>query len=95
MESTVTKDLSKVTNILGNPYNVILFNDYVHPFDAVVAQVMKATGCAPANAMAITLNAHTQGKAVAFTGYKERCEVVESILSGPPLKLKTAIESAA
>jgi len=92
MELTVNKDLSKVANILGKPYNVILFNDDVNPFDAVVAQVMKATRCTPEKAMDITLKAHTKGKTIAFTGHRERCEVVDSILSGPPLKLKTAIE---
>jgi len=92
MELTVNKDLSNVNNILGKPHNVILFNDDVNPFDAVVAQVMKATKCTPEKAMDITLKAHTQGKTIAFTGHKERCEIVESVLSGVPLKLKTSIE---
>ena len=34
-----------VTSILGNPYNVVLFNDDSHDCDEVQAQVVKATGC--------------------------------------------------
>jgi ATP-dependent Clp protease adapter protein ClpS len=94
MGLTAEKDVEKISNIFGKPYNVILFNDDVNPFDAVVLQIIKATKCLPEKAMAIALEAHTNGKAVSFTGYKERCEVIESILSGPPLKLMTSLEPA-
>jgi hypothetical protein len=38
--------------------------------------------------------AHSKGTAVVFSGSKERCEHVESILAGPPTRLTTSIESA-
>ena len=86
-------NLSEVSNLLGKPHNVILFNDDVNPFDSVVAQITKATKCSMDKAMSIALEAHTKGKSVAFSGYLERCEVVEQVLSGPPLRLGTSIES--
>ena len=38
------------------------------------------------------IEAHTNGRAIAYTGGKERCELVESILA--EIKLMTKIEQA-
>ena len=81
-----------VTSILGNPYSVIIFNDSVHSMDEVVAQLMKATGCSEIRAHQIMLGAHKTGRAIAYTGSRERCELVESILA--EIKLMTKIEQA-
>lgn len=93
---TTTKifDDTATTNILGGPYNVILFNDDHHAFDDVVLQVIKAVKCDPQRAISITMEAHANGQAIAFSGHKEACEHVESLLSGPPLRLATDIQKA-
>jgi len=94
-ENTVipTTDIS-TSNILGQPHNVLLFNDEQHSMDEVSVQIIKATNCSPERAIAIMYEAHSKGTAVVFSGSKERCEHVESILAGPPTRLTTSIESA-
>lgn len=62
------------------PWNVILLNDDLHTFDEVIYQVIKATGCGTAAASAVTMEAHTEGEAVCFTGPRERCEHVALVL---------------
>jgi len=81
-------------NILGSPYNVILFNDDHHSFEEVILQVVKAVKCSMTKALAIVMEAHSAGQAVAFTGGLERCEHVDSILAGPPCSLSTDIQPA-
>jgi ATP-dependent Clp protease adapter protein ClpS len=85
-------DKVDVTSIIGNPYNVIIFNDSVHSMEEVVTQLMKATGCDEMRAHQIMLGAHKTGRAIAYTGGRERCELVESILA--EIKLMTKIEQA-
>lgn len=92
--STLIEDLTDTTAILGHPYNVILFNDNSHSYTDVVLQVQRAVKCSVEEAERITHEAHQKGEAIAFSGYKERCEYVDSILSGPPLKLRTDIRQA-
>ena len=65
---------------LGQPWTVILFNDEVHAFDEVIAQVQKATGCSPSEAFQITYAAHSHGQAVAFVGDRPQCEQVAKVL---------------
>lgn len=74
------------------PWMVILFNDAVHAFDAVVAQVRKATGCSPGEAFQITYTAHTNGQAVAYVGDKAQCEEVARILG--EINLRVTLEEA-
>jgi len=82
------------SNILGQPHNVLLYNDEQHSMDEVSVQIIKATNCSSERAIAIMYEAHSKGTAVVFSGSKERCEHVESILAGPPTRLTTSIESA-
>ena len=91
---TGTIDDVDVSNIFGMPHNVILFNDNVNSFEDVIIQIIAAVNCSPSRAGSIALEAHEKGRAVAFSGHLERCESVESILSGPPLNLGTKIEHA-
>jgi ATP-dependent Clp protease adapter protein ClpS len=77
---------------LGNPHNVILFNDDHHTMDEVANQIMKATSCGAEKAFMIMLEAHNNGRAIVFSGSLERCELVESILS--EIRLGTKIEQA-
>lgn len=92
MSDTLTIKQTGTTNILGSPYNVVLFNDDNHSMDEVVAQIMKATACNAGQAATIMLEAHNTGRAIAFSGSLERCELVESILT--EIKLGTKIEQA-
>jgi ATP-dependent Clp protease adapter protein ClpS len=80
------------TTILGKLYNVILFNDDNHDMMEVVEQIIKATKCDVSKATAVMMEAHRNGRAIAFTGGIERCEHVESILN--EIRLGTKIEPA-
>jgi len=70
----------EISNILGKPYKVILFNDDTNTMEAVARQIIKATHCSGEQAINIMIEAHSTGEAVVFTGSKERCELVAEIL---------------
>jgi len=70
------------------PWNVILINDDWHTFDEVIVQLMKATGCSPEQAGEIAWQVHTQGEALCYTGPRERCEHVASILEEIELRVR-------
>ena len=73
-----------------DPARVILFNDDIHTFDEVIAQLIKATHCTGARAEALAMEVHTNGKAVVFGGELARCMEVSGILE--EIKLMTQIE---
>lgn len=75
---------------LGNPWQVVLFNDEVHSFDEVILQIQKAAGHSLEKATEITLRVHHNGKAVVYIGSKEDCEKVAAILG--QIKLTTVVE---
>jgi ATP-dependent Clp protease adaptor protein ClpS len=56
------------------PYHVVLHNDDFHSFEFVVDVLRKALGLSAERAYQLTLQAHTQGKAVVWTGAKEVAE---------------------
>lgn len=56
------------------PYNVILENDDHHTFEFVVAVLTKALGYSVERSLQLTLQAHTSGRAIVWTG---PCEVAE------------------
>lgn len=89
---TIVKKETDTTNLLGKPYNVILFNDNHHDMIEVSVQIIKAIHCSSGRAFAIMLEAHMKGRAIVFTGSKERCELVENILA--EIRLGTKIEPA-
>ena len=64
----------------GLPYFVILYNDDFHTLDQVVLQVQKATGASASDAFEITMQAHTNGKAVCYSGDHDECAKVANIL---------------
>ena len=68
------------------PWNVLLYNDDHHGFEEVILQVQKATGVSLERAYDITVEAHTQGRAICYTGPLERCEHVAAILRQIQLK---------
>ena len=90
--ATSTEKDTDTSTLLGKPYNVILFNDDHHGIFEVTLQIIKATGCNTEKAFNIMMEAHTNGRAVCFSGNRERCEHVESILS--QIGLGTKIEQA-
>jgi ATP-dependent Clp protease adaptor protein ClpS len=89
---TQTQHEEDIGTGLDQPWMVILFNDDFHAFDAVVAQVQKATGCSPGEAFQITYTAHTNGQAVAYVGDKAQCEEVAKVLG--EIDLRITLEEA-
>jgi ATP-dependent Clp protease adapter protein ClpS len=76
---------------VGLPAKVILFNDEVHTFDEVIAQIIKAIGCSFDKAEALTWEVHLRGKAIVFSGEMSECLKVSSVLE--EIALHTQIES--
>lgn len=74
---------------LEKSWMVILFNDDFHSFDEVITQLQKATGCSLEMAEHIAVTAHNDGEAIAFTGDREKCEIVANILE--EIKLRTEL----
>jgi len=94
--SIQTPDLKTTTDIstlLGKPHKVVLFNDEHHSFEEVVIHVQRSVKCDLNKAYSITIEAHNNGKAIAYQGNLETCEMVESRLAGPPLRLCTEIQA--
>ena len=76
--------------LIEEPAKVILFNDDVHSFEEVITQLIKALGCAEPHAESLALEAHTNGKAMVFTGSMVKCIEVSGILE--EISLVTQIE---
>ena len=76
--------------ITQEPAKVILFNDEIHTFDEVIAQLMKAIRCTHAKAEGLAWEVHTNGKAIVFGGELIRCMEVSHILE--EIQLMTQIE---
>ena len=72
------------------PATVIPFNDDVHTFEEVIAQLIKATGCSTARAEAIAWEVHTRGKSAVYEGPMDECVRVSAILE--EIALHTQIE---
>ncbi len=72
--------LEETSTVVIEPWNVILFNDDWHTFEEVIAQLILATSCSAEQAAHIAWDAHTEGEAVCYTGSRERCELVASVL---------------
>jgi ATP-dependent Clp protease adapter protein ClpS len=87
----VTTESSNDTKTeLGNPWQVVLFNDEVHTFDEVILQLQKAAGYSLEKATELTLRVHNNGKAVVYIGEKEDCEKVAGVLG--QIRLITQVE---
>lgn len=65
---------------IGEPWKVILYNDDIHTFDEVILQLQKALKCSAQRAEQIAFEAHTRGKAIAFSGEFDECFRVAGIL---------------
>lgn len=92
-----TKQLPQITNLeeektdisLGS--RVILFNDELHTFEEVIAQIIKATKCSFIEARDKTFEVHVNGKAVVYSGELADCLRVSGILE--EILLHTQIET--
>lgn len=78
--STKPAPLEETSSLVIEPWNVIVLNDDWHTFEEVIFQLVKATGCTAEQAGDIAWQAHSNGEAVCYTGPKERCEHVASVL---------------
>ena len=87
-----TVEIEEVETIsdISFAHRVILFNDDIHTFDEVIAQLIKAINCEVDRAIQLTNEVHTQGKAVVFEGELFECITVSSILE--EIALHTQIE---
>jgi len=81
--------LDQLDEALDSPWVVILYNDDWHPYEQVVFQIQKATGYSLEKAVWITHEAHTTGRAVAYTGSLEECERVARVLRDIRLQVET------
>lgn len=72
------------------PSKVILFNDEWHTFDEVINQIMKAIKCNYDTAERFTMEVHTKGKSVVYSGDMSECLKVSGILE--EIALHTQIE---
>jgi ATP-dependent Clp protease adaptor protein ClpS len=77
---TQIEERADLENWLAGPWVVILFNDDWHGFDEVILQLQKATGCSEQRAEQIAMEAHTQGRAIAYEGTAEECKRVAAVL---------------
>lgn len=57
------------------PYHVVLANDDYHSYTFVVSVLCKALGHSVERAYQLTLEAHTSGRAIVWTGPKEVAEL--------------------
>ncbi len=71
------------------PYVVILYNDDHHDYEEVTLQLQKATGYQLEICETIMLEAHTRGRAIAFTGGQASCERAANVLRQIRLQVET------
>ena len=61
-------------------WNVILYNDHTNKLANVVLWLQKATGCNLEVAEHVAHTAHSTGRAIAFSGAKEKCQEIANYL---------------
>lgn len=87
---TTVQPEKEIDVLTAEPAKVILFNDDIHTFDEVIAQIIKAIKCDSVKAETIAWEAHTKGKALVFSGDLSECLKVNSVLE--EIALHTQIE---
>jgi ATP-dependent Clp protease adaptor protein ClpS len=70
-----TKPREEISTRRVPPYHVVLANDDDHSFEFVVDVLRKVLGCPLERALQLTLEAHTTGRAVIWTGPREVAEL--------------------
>ncbi len=86
--ATKAEPLASTTNVVIEPWLVVLLNDDHHTFDEVIIQLVKATGCSTDHAGEVAAEVHTEGSSICFSGSRERCELVASILEEIKLRIR-------
>lgn len=81
------KQVQQWAKELGS-WKVILYNDHFNTKDNVILWLQKATGCALQVAENVCMTAHTTGRAIAFTGGKDKCQEVCVYLRGKGLQVE-------
>jgi ATP-dependent Clp protease adapter protein ClpS len=81
--------LDRSAEELDGPYIVILYNDDYHGMDEVIMQLQRATGYDIGRCVAIMVEAHTNSRAIAFSGSQEQCERCAAILRQIRLQVET------
>ncbi len=76
---------------VGGPWVVILYNCDCHTFEDVIAQLCLATACSFGEAEAIAFEAHTRGRAIAYTGDEGECARVAGVLRSIRLQVETDV----
>ena len=76
----IAESETAVQEELGNPWQVVLFNDEIHSFDEVILQIQRAVGCALERAVEMTLRVHHNGKTIVYIGEKDDCVKVSNVL---------------
>ena len=94
MESKLLPDQRTLDDIgrsvgTDGPWVVILYNCSCHTFDDVIRQLQLATGCGLEQAETIAMEAHTRGRAIAYTGEPPEVERVAAILRAIRLQVET------
>ncbi len=80
--------LDETDDSLDGNWSVILYDDEYHSMLEVVVQLLKATAHSRSKCHQITLEAHTRGRAVAFTGTELLCTRCAAILREIDLKVE-------
>ena len=88
-EWAVPEQSTAVAEHLDRLWRVILYNDNWHTFDEVIQQLQKATGCSVDHASHIADEVHTRGRATAYTGEKDTCKRVASVLREIQLQVES------
>lgn len=92
MNLPIDKTETDIDSLLGTPHKCILYNDEEHSTVEVAIQIQLAINCDPAKAYEIMLEAHNTGSAIVWSGGKERCEQVSSVLERIGLATKVEKE---
>ena len=64
------------------PWAVVLHNDDINGMDFVIRTLQKVLGVGLARAVALTLQAHTKGRALVWSGHRELAELKASQITG-------------
>lgn len=75
-----TQEETDVEEAINTPWRLILYDDDIHTFEEVIAQLMKATGCGLEKAEELTWKVHNEGKAIVHEGEFEECLKIDSVL---------------
>ena len=89
---TVTEKKGKEATDLAGVWNVLVFDDPVNLMDYVTKVFQKVFGYARPKAEHLMMTVHTAGKALVWTGERERAELYVQQLHG--YQLQASLEKA-